>query len=42
MMYFTNIEISTKKHIAYLTEINLALGKPAYQSSTYNGATADR
>ena len=29
-------------HITYFTETNLAYEKPAYQSSTYDGASAAR
>ena len=34
--------INTKNYITCITEKNLALKKPAFQSSGVNGGTADR
>ena len=42
MKHLTNIEISNKIHITYFSETNIAVEKPAYQSSTAKGGIPDR
>ena len=41
MKYIWKIEIVTY-YITYFTEINIALGKPAYQSTEAHGGKAER